>query len=47
VGLNEARMKKDIQKAKAWYSKHAETLRKADCRKVVITPLGDVRYAHD
>ena len=47
VHNNDARMKKEIQKDNAWIPKLLEPLRKMNCRKVVITPLGEVRSAKD
>ena len=47
VKITDARMKKDIQAAKEWWSPTADTLRKLDCRKVVVDLQGRRRYAHD
>ncbi len=45
--LNDARKLEDIQKDKKLIGALVEPLRKLNCRKVVITPLGEVRYAND
>ncbi|RKY25027.1 MAG: type II CRISPR RNA-guided endonuclease Cas9, partial [Planctomycetota bacterium] len=47
VRINDARLKADILKAKEWNTKLLEPLRKLNCRKVTITPLGEVRRAND
>jgi CRISPR-associated endonuclease Csn1 len=47
VKITDARMKKDIQAAKEWWSPTADTLRKLGCRKVVIDLKGIRRYAND
>ena len=47
VKITDARMKKDIQAAKDWWSPTADTLRKLGCRKVVIDLQGRKRYAND
>jgi CRISPR-associated endonuclease Csn1 len=47
VKITDARMKKDIQAAKEWWSPTADTLRKLGCRKVVIDLQGRRRYAND
>jgi CRISPR-associated endonuclease Csn1 len=47
VRITDARMKKDIQAAKDWWSPTADTLRKLDCRKIVVDLLGRRRYAND
>ncbi|MCK4376211.1 MAG: hypothetical protein KAX19_12810, partial [Candidatus Brocadiae bacterium] len=46
VHLNDARRIKQIP-AGQWRSSLIEPLRKLDCRKVVVTPLGEVRTAND
>jgi len=43
----DARMKKDIMAAGDWVTKYPNTLRAAKCRKVFLTPFGEVRYAND
>jgi CRISPR-associated endonuclease Csn1 len=47
VSINDARRKEDIAKAHAWYRETINGLRKRGCRKVVVTPLGEVRRASD
>jgi CRISPR-associated endonuclease Csn1 len=47
VKVNDARMKKDILKAVDWITKFPNTLRSTNCRKVFLTPFGEVRYAND
>ncbi|NPV00522.1 MAG: type II CRISPR RNA-guided endonuclease Cas9 [Brevinematales bacterium] len=43
----DARKQKDIKEAKEWFSKMPDTLRISNCRKVILTPFGEVRYAND
>ncbi len=45
--LSDARKIDDIKKAKEWSKPSIATLKNRNCRKVVITPLGEVRPAHD
>lgn len=45
--LNNARKKKDLKNEGQWKTALMEPLRKLNCRKVIITPLGEVRYAND
>jgi CRISPR-associated endonuclease Csn1 len=45
VPINDARPLKDI--SKVGMTAYPETLRKRNCRKVLVTPLGEVRYAND
>lgn len=47
VPLTEARLKKDIVAAREWKPKLLEPLRKLSAKKVIITPLGEVRDAND
>jgi hypothetical protein len=47
VKITDARMKKDIQAAKEWWSPTADTLRKLGCRKVVVDLLGKAHSAND
>lgn len=47
VRLNDARMKKEIIAAKEWKTSRLDPLRKLNCRKVLVTPLGEVRRAND
>jgi CRISPR-associated endonuclease Csn1 len=47
VRNNDAKLKKEIKASKHWYTGLIDPLRKLDCRKVTITPLGEVRYAND
>ena len=47
VKCSDARKKDEIIKDKAFYSSLVDPIRKLNCRKVVVTPLGDVRYAND
>jgi CRISPR-associated endonuclease Csn1 len=42
---NDARIKKEIKQS--GLSKTSESLRKSDCKKLTITPFGEVRCAHD
>lgn len=44
---SDARKKEAIKESKALKSPRLSTLRKAGCRKVLVTPIGDVREAHD
>ncbi|MCD6416202.1 MAG: type II CRISPR RNA-guided endonuclease Cas9 [Planctomycetes bacterium] len=44
---NDARKKKDIKAAKEWHQPVTDSLRGLHCRKVTVTPLGEVRYAND
>ena len=46
VRNTDARMKKNIPRAD-WGDKPLEPLRKMNCRKVIVTPLGEVRRAND
>lgn len=45
--LRDARKAEEIKKAGDTKEALVEPLRKLDCRKVVVTPLGEVRYAND
>ncbi|HWE84221.1 MAG TPA: type II CRISPR RNA-guided endonuclease Cas9 [Terracidiphilus sp.] len=47
VRITDARMKKEIQAAKDWWSPTADSLRKFSCRKVVVDLQGQRRYAND
>lgn len=47
VDINDARLKKEIRKAKAFPKRSLSVLADLGCRKVIGTPLGDVRYAND
>lgn len=47
VQNNDARQQKEIKAAKDWRSSFVEGLREKNCRKVIVTPLGEVRPAHD
>jgi len=47
VHINDGRKKTDIKSAKAWKTGDMEPLRKMKCRKVSVTPLGEVRWAND
>lgn len=47
VSLTDARRKADIKKTGDWWSNPANTLRQWNCRKVFVTPLGEVRPAND
>jgi CRISPR-associated endonuclease Csn1 len=47
VSLSEARKKEEIKKSHQWKRGSANVLGKLNCRKVVVTPLGEVRRAHD
>jgi hypothetical protein len=43
AGINDARKKADIQAGRAWGRSDIGPLQARDCRKVVVTPLGEVR----
>lgn len=45
--ITDARKKADIQAARDWGRSDIDPLRKRDCRKVTVTPLGEVRRARD
>ena len=47
VHANDARKVDVMRKSDAWYRHSVEQLRKLNCRKVTVTPLGEVRTAHD
>ncbi len=47
VKINDARLKKDIKQAGDWKTSFLEPLRKLNCRKVSVDPLGRVRPAND
>jgi CRISPR-associated endonuclease Csn1 len=47
AAINDARKKNEIQAANAWGMADVDPLRKRHCRKVVVTPLGEVRTARD
>jgi len=47
VHANDARKIKDLKSAKAIHSPCTDSLRKMNCRKVTVTPLGEVRRAND
>ena len=47
VKITDARMKKDIQAAKEWWSPTVTTLKKLDCRKVIVDLQGRMRYTND
>jgi len=47
AAANDARLKKDIIAAKEWQEVGLNTLARLNCRKVIVTPLGEVRYAND
>jgi len=47
AGINDARMKNDIKKGGAWGTAMIDALRRRHCRKVLVTPLGQVRWAND
>jgi hypothetical protein len=48
VDINDARKNDDIKKdAGAWRKRSLDSLRNMHCRKVVVTPLGEVRCAND
>lgn len=47
VRITDARLIKDIKSAAEWWSAKADTLRRLDCRKVVIDTLGRVHSAND
>jgi len=47
AAINDARRKKDILAGKDWRVSPPQSLRKLNCRKVVVTPLGEVRNAND
>ncbi len=43
----DARPKKDIKASGDWLKRSIDRLRQLHCRKVTVTPLGDVRWAND
>ena len=45
--VKDARLKKDILASGDWVTKLPNPLRAAKCRKVFLTPFGEVRYAND
>ncbi len=45
--IADARQKQDIRAAGDWGRVDVDPLRKRHCRKVLVTPLGEVREAHD
>jgi len=46
--LNDSRLKADIIKSRDWLRiTSMETLAQMCCRKVIVTPLGELRYAND
>lgn len=47
VSITDARKKEEIKSKGAWGSALVEPLRKKNCRKMLITPLGEVRWAND
>jgi len=47
AGNNDARMKKEIQAGKQWYKRSINKLRQLGCKKVDVTPAGDITYHND
>jgi CRISPR-associated endonuclease Csn1 len=47
AGINDARPKKAIQACRDWGRSPVSRLQQRNCRKVVVTPLGEVRRAND
>ncbi|MFH1730154.1 MAG: type II CRISPR RNA-guided endonuclease Cas9 [Planctomycetota bacterium] len=47
ISINDARKKTDIKAAGEWRTGLLDPLRKLNCQKVVVTPLGEVRRAND
>lgn len=47
VRSRDARLSKDIVAAKEWGALRLNGIRRRNCRKVVVTPLGEVRRAND
>lgn len=47
VRHTDAREKTDAKKEKTWFRETPDSLRKKSCRKLTITPLGEVRRAND
>jgi CRISPR-associated endonuclease Csn1 len=45
--LTDARLKDEIIKSGEWLRKPPDKLAEMACRKVIVTPLGEVRYAND
>jgi len=43
VTINEARKIEEIKKSRQWFRSDIDPLRKRNCRRVVVTPLGEVR----
>jgi len=47
AGVNDSRKKDDIKRSGDWKKKSVDKLRQLNCRKVLVTPLGEVRWAND
>jgi CRISPR-associated endonuclease Csn1 len=47
VRNNDARLKKDIKSSKQWSTSLVDPLRRLNCKKVTVTPLGEIRHAND
>lgn len=47
VAINDAREEKEIKKKKQWSTALMEPLRKKGCKKMEISPLGEISEAHD
>jgi hypothetical protein len=47
TSINDARLVKEIKASGEWKTALMEPLRKMAARKVVVTPLGDIRDAND
>lgn len=47
VSIKEARKKDEISKAGDWFRKSPNQLREMKCRKVTVSPLGEIRQAND
>ena len=47
VNIRDARKKDEITKSKLWGANLLEPLRKSGCKKVIITPLGEIRDCND
>jgi hypothetical protein len=45
--LTSAGLKSDLIKSKQWYSAKINSLKCRNCRKVTISPLGEIHYAND
>ncbi|GMU94239.1 MAG: hypothetical protein AMXMBFR4_32970 [Candidatus Hydrogenedentota bacterium] len=47
VSINDARLKKEIIEARQWKLLRLNGVRRLNCRKCIVTPLGEIRRAND